>query len=187
MRHRPEDHGTERKAACHMLTPRPAPLLRPQKAGSKAYSSHSADWVTLLWRRSKEKTHWLFCSVKHPSSTWWPYSGTPHWTSPVCVVTASSQALSTSLLIRTGSPLRKTYIKKSNETTEIKETQENQRPCEEQKKTVGCPRWVEAGGTGRERIHLRQNNGHRSSWNTLQGSSGQRSKAPAVTGGGEGL
>ena len=39
---------------------------------------------------------------------------------------------------------------------------------------------VEAGGTGGERIHLRQNKGDRSVLNTSQGSSGQDSKGETV-------
>lgn len=48
--------------------------------------------------------------------------------------------------------------------------------------TMGRPGRVEAGGTGCERIHPRQNNGDRSLWNTLQGSSGQNSRAETVIG-----
>ena len=40
--------------------------------------------------------------------------------------------------------------------------------------------WVEAGGTGGERIHPRQNRGDRSFVNTLQGSSGQDRRGEAV-------
>lgn len=53
-------------------------------------------------------------------------------------------------------------------------------PIEWEPPNVWQPTWVEAGGTGSEGIHLRQNKGKRCLLNTKQGSHKQDSKSETI-------